>query len=245
MAKKAVTKFVHEAQYAAAVDFKRAAQLDRIYADGRLLPCDPVMKKVAAASQMSRVVRGEFPDRQFDVDFWQLQGDEAIFDAGWELVRLAQEVKGSNVELKPDFKDLLLVLNQNQVTYLIVGGYAVMKYTEPFYTKDLDVWIDPTPENAERTYKALLQFGAPVADLTVHDLTQPRVVFQFGMAPLRVDLMTSIDAVSFAEAWENRVESHFGGVPISLISLRDLIQNKAAANRDTDRIQLAGLRMRV
>jgi predicted nucleotidyltransferase len=195
-----------------------------------------------ASSPMSRVVRGGFPDRQFDVDFWQQQGDEAIFEAAWELVAIAEEFKGSSVELKPDFKDLLRVLNQNQVMYLIVGGYAVMKYTEPFYTKDLDIWIEPTPENARRTHEALIHFGAPMADLTVHDLAQPQIVFQFGMAPVRVDVMTSIDAVTFEEAWERRVQTDLGGIPISIISLQDLIRNKEAASRDTDKIHLSRLR---
>jgi len=194
-----------------------------------------------APSPMSRVVRGGFPDRQFDVDFWQQQGDEAIFEAAWELVTLAEEVKGSRVELKPDFQDLLRILNQHQVRYLIVGGYAVMKYTEPFYTKDMDIWIDPTPENAGRTHQALSRFGAPMADLTVQDLAQPQVVFQFGMAPVRVDVMTSIDAVTFDEAWKHRVETTLGGIAISIISLPDLIRNKEAAGRDTGQIHLSRL----
>ncbi|SPE40735.1 conserved hypothetical protein [Candidatus Sulfopaludibacter sp. SbA3] len=199
-------------------------------------------KKPAVPIVMSRVVRGGFPDRQFDVDFWQQLGDEAIFEAAWELVETAAEVNSWNVELKPDFKDLLRALNGHQVTYLIVGGYAVMKYTEPFYTKDMDIWIDATPENAKRAYAALVEFGAPLADLTVHDLTQPNIVFQFGMAPARVDVMTTIDAVTFTEAWTSRVETHLDGIPISVISLQDLIRNKEAANRDSDRIHLSRLR---
>lgn len=191
---------------------------------------------------MSRVIRGGFPDRQFDVDFWQEQGDEAIFAAAWELAELAVEIKGSNFELKPDFKDLLLLFNQHQVRCLIVGGYAVMKYTEPFSTKDIDIWIDPTPENAERAFAALVQFGAPMADLTVRDLTQPNTVFQFGVAPARVDVMTTIEAVTFPEAWQGRVETHLSGIPVSIISLPDLIRNKEAANRDSDRFHLKRLR---
>jgi len=201
-----------------------------------------IFKQFAAAAPMSRVVRGGFPDRQFDVDFWQQQGDEAIFEAAWELVGLAQELKGSNMELKPDFKDLLRLFNHHQVQYLIVGGYAVMKYTEPFYTKDMDIWVEPLPENAKRAYAALVEFGAPMADLTVHDLTQPHIVFQFGMAPARVDVLTTIDAVTFPEAWKNRVETQLSGIPISIISLGDLIRNKEAASRDTDRLHLKRLR---
>ncbi len=199
-------------------------------------------RQTAAPPPMSRVVRGGFPDRQFDVDFWQQQGDEAIFAAAWDLVALAEESRGASVELKPDFQDLLRLFNQHQVQYLIVGGYAVMKYTEPFYTKDMDIWVEATPENAQRAYGALVEFGAPMADLTVRDLTQPHVVFQFGMAPARVDVLTTIDAVTFPEAWENRVETHLGGIPISVISLQDLIRNKEAASRDTDRLHLKRLR---
>lgn len=191
---------------------------------------------------MSRVVRGGFPDRQFDVDFWQQQGDQAIFAAAWEMVELAAEFKASSVELKPDFKDLPRLFNQHQVQYLIVGGYAVMKYTEPFYTKDMDIWVEPTAENAKRAYAALVQFGAPMADLIVHDLTQPNIVFQFGIAPARVDVMTTIDAVTFPEAWDKRVETHLSDIPISIISLADLIRNKEAASRDSDRLHLKRLR---
>ncbi len=191
---------------------------------------------------MSRVVRGGFPDRQFDVDFWQAQGDEAIFEAALEMAVPPEELGGSSVQLKADFRDLLRLFNRHQVTCLIVGGYAVMKYTEPFYTKDMDIWVEATPENARRAFAALAEFGAPMSDLTVHDLTQPNTVFQFDMAPARVDVMTTIDAVSFSEAWKNRVESHLGDIPISLISLQDLIRNKEASNRDTDRVQLDRLR---
>lgn len=191
---------------------------------------------------MSRVVRGGFPDRQFDVDFWQAQGDEAIFEAAWEMAGFTAAFRGSSVELKSDFRDLLRLLNRYHVTYLLVGGYAVMKYTEPFYTKDMDIWVEPTPENAKRTYAALVDFGAPMADLTEQDLTQPHNVFQFGMPPFRVDVMTTIDAVAFADAWKNRVETQLGDTPLFLISLQDLIRNKEAASRDTDLVHLNRLR---
>jgi len=190
---------------------------------------------------MSRVVRGGFPDREFDVSFWQQQGDQAIFEAAWEMVVFAGEFKGLKVELKPDFKDLLRLLNQHQAKYLIVGDYAVMKYTEPFYTKDMDIWIESTSDNAKRTYEALVEFGAPLSDLTVQDLMQQDVVFQFGMAPARVDVMTSIDGVAFSDAWEQRVRTHLGDIPLSIISLHHLKQNKHAANRDTDKMHLASL----
>jgi hypothetical protein len=165
----------------------------------------------------------------------------AIFEAAWDMVGIAEAFKGSSVTLKPDFKDFLRLLNQHQVKYLIVGGYAVMKYTEPFYTKDIDVWIEPTSDNAKRTYQALVQFGAPLGDLTVNDLAHEHIVYQFGMAPTRVDVLTSISAVAFGEAWKDRVETRLDDIPISIISIEHLKQNKKAANRDTDKIHLARL----
>jgi hypothetical protein len=120
-------------------------------------------KPFVTPTAMSRVIRGSFPDRQFDVEFWQQQGDAAIFEAAWEMVETAEAFKGTHVELRPDFKDFLILLNKHQVEYLIVGGYAVMKYTEPFYTKEIDIWIHATPD-AKQTYQALIEFGAPDAD---------------------------------------------------------------------------------
>jgi hypothetical protein len=191
---------------------------------------------------MSRVVRGGYPDRAFDVEFWQAQGDSAIFDAARELVAFAAEFRGSDVELKADFKDLLRLLNQQQVRFLIVGGYAVMKYTEPFYTKDLDIWIEASSTNAERTYAALARFGAPLGDLSVEDLIEPETVFQIGMPPARIDILTSIENVEFQEAWERRVQMQWGDVPVSVVSLEHLIQNKEATGREMDKLQAERLR---
>ncbi len=105
----------------------------------------------------------------------------------------------------------------------------------------MDVWIEASPENANRTYSALVQFGAPMADLTVHDLTQAHIVFQFGKAALRIDIITSIDGVGFGEAWSDRVQTELANIPISIISIRHLKQNKQIANRDSDKIHLARL----
>jgi hypothetical protein len=86
----------------------------------------------------TRLVEGGFPDRSFDIEFWQEQGDEAIFAAAWEMVELAEE---GNRGRKPTLQRTLQLLNEFEVEYLIVGGYAFMKYGEPRYTKDLDVWV--------------------------------------------------------------------------------------------------------
>src|ERR1019366_10703366 len=89
--------------------------------------------------------------------------------------------------MNSDFEELLSIFNENGVRYLIVGGHAVMLYTEPRYTKDLDVWIDASAENAEQVYRSLLKFGAPLAGLTAKDFAEERTFYQMGIPPVRVD----------------------------------------------------------
>jgi predicted nucleotidyltransferase len=136
----------------------------------------------------------------------------------------------------PHYKDLLRILNQYQVEYLIVGGYAVMKYTEPQYTKDLDVWVDNSPDNSGRLFQALAKFGAPLQHdgITPETFSQKNVVYQIGVAPMRVDVLTHATGVHFADAWRRRIKSTFFGVPVHFISLEDLIANKQAAGRSSD-----------
>ena len=143
----------------------------------------------------------------------------------------------------PHYRDLLQALNEHRVEYLIVGGYAVMKYTEPRFTKDLDVWVDTSSENSTRLFQALASFGAPLAHdgVTPDTFTKPDIVYQIGVAPVRVDILTRISGVVFSDAWRNRVASTFFGVPVCLISLDDLIANKRAAGRTGDLDQLVRL----
>jgi hypothetical protein len=141
----------------------------------------------------------------------------------------------------PDFKDLLSALCAEGAEFIIVGAHAVMFHTVPRYTKDLDVWVRPAPENAARVHRALRAFGAPMADLTVEDLASPGTIFQIGIAPNRVDVLTSIDAVTFEEAWPRRVASTYGGVPIALLSVEDLLTNKRAAGRRQDLLDVEQL----
>jgi len=91
--------------------------------------------------------------------------------------------------VNPDFKDLLEAFNEEGVKYLIMGGYAVIKHTEPRFTKDLEVWVSPDSENAERVHAALKKFGAPVADLQAHDSTQKEFFFTMGIPPSRIDIL--------------------------------------------------------
>ena len=101
-------------------------------------------------------------------------------------------------------------------------------------TKDLDVWVRPEESNAQRVLRALSDFGAPLGDLTVDDLSKKNTIFQIGLPPLRIDVITDIDGVEFAEAWPDRVETSFGGAPTFVISRRHLITNKKTSARLQD-----------
>lgn len=141
------------------------------------------------------------------------------------------------------FKELLRKLNEHQARYLIVGAYAVMKYTEPRYTKDLDIWVDATADNANRVFKALAEFGAPMNSVTVADFANPELVFQIGIEPHRIDIMMQVKGLEFAQAWANRVEARFEDVAILLVSKEDLLISKTAAGRPQDLIDAAQLRL--
>jgi predicted nucleotidyltransferase len=144
-----------------------------------------------------------------------------------------------------DQKDILRVFNAHGVEYLIVGGHAVSQHAEPRATKDLDVFIRNDATNAERVFQALVEFGAPLAGLTVNDFrSHPEMTFQIGMDPIRVDLLQSIDGVAFEDAWERRVESTITteAIPVHFISLEDLIANKLASRRTRDLADVEALR---
>ena len=138
------------------------------------------------------------------------------------------------------YKELLRILNDHQVEYLIVGGYAVMKYTEPRFTKDLDVWVNRSPSNSDRLFRALAAFGAPLKNdgIIPDTFTKELIVYQIGVAPVRIDILTSISGVLFEDGWRHRVESVFAGVPVHFISLDDLVINKQASGRPSDLEQL-------
>jgi len=113
-----------------------------------------------------------------------------------------------------------------------------MKYTEPRFTKDLDLWVAVDRENAESTFSALKEFGAPLAGLTVDDFAKPGYFYQMGRAPLRVDIMMSIPGVEFEQAWPKRIDFVMGELSIPFISRGDLILSKKAAGRPQDKLDL-------
>ena len=136
----------------------------------------------------------------------------------------------------PHYKELLRLLNEFEVEYLIVGGFAVMKYGESRYTKDLDVWVGNSTSNAERVVNALRKFGAPLEHdgVTADTFAGRQVVYQIGVAPVRIDILTEITGVAFSAAWTKRVPGTFFGAPVNFISLDDLSINKRALGRSSD-----------
>ena len=138
------------------------------------------------------------------------------------------------MKISSDYKDLLRNLNKGGVRYLVVGGYAVMVYTEPHYTKDIDVWIDRSEVNAKAVFRALTAFGAPLRGLQPANFTAPEVFYQMGVDPVRVDILTSLPGLDFNSAWQRRTMVDFDGEPVPVISREDLLLVKAAAGRKRD-----------
>lgn len=143
----------------------------------------------------------------------------------------------------PDFKELLSVFNAHNVRYLVVGGYAVSVHAQPRATKDLDILIDPSSENSEALFAALVKFGAPVGGLAARDFVEPGSFFRMGAPPAMVDILSRIKGVEFASAWDRRVVREVeDGLDVPFISREDLLTAKLAAGRPEDLADAAALR---
>lgn len=137
--------------------------------------------------------------------------------------------------MNEDFLELLSELNAAEARFLVVGAYAVGIHGRPRATKDLDVWIEASEENAARVLTALRRFGAPLGDLQEGDLAVPGIGFKMGQPPCRIDILTEVSGLAFHDAWPRRVQAEMGGgVSCSVISVEDLIANKRAAARPQD-----------
>jgi hypothetical protein len=140
-----------------------------------------------------------------------------------------------------DFKDLLHEFDVCEVEFLIVGAHALAAHGLIRATKDLDIWIRPSLENAPRVYRALAIFGADLQDLTVEDLQKPEIIYQMGVEPIRIDVLTVIDGVNFDEAWNDRIKALLDDQPVWVISREHLIKNKKAAGREKDLLDVKWL----
>jgi hypothetical protein len=145
------------------------------------------------------------------------------------------------MEVQPDFKELLALLNAHAVDYVIVGGYALAYHGAPRYTADLDILVKSDAENSGRLIQALEEFGFEAAGLTSDDFQQPERVVQLGVPPIRVDILTSLTGVSWDDVSSGRVEAAYGGVPVPFIGRDHLIANKRALGRKRDLADLEAL----
>jgi hypothetical protein len=147
----------------------------------------------------------------------------------------------NTMEVQPDFRDLLALLNEHKVEYLIVGGYALAFHGAPRFTGDIDIFVRPHPDNAQRVLAALADFGFRFPNLTVDDFQDPNKVVQLGVPPVRVDLITSISGVSWEAADSSKEAGSFGDVPVCYIGRREYVNNKRAAGRKKDLADIEAL----
>jgi hypothetical protein len=147
--------------------------------------------------------------------------------------------------VEKDFLDFLRILNRNEVEYLVVGGYALMAHESPRYTGDLDIWINPTFENAERTVKAIDEFGFGSMKVTREDFLSKQYFIQIGFEPVRIDITSDLSGVTFDEAFPNRKIIDVDGMETPFIGIHELIKNKIASGRDQDMVDVKKLRKKL
>jgi hypothetical protein len=143
--------------------------------------------------------------------------------------------------MNPDFVDLLRAFVAADVRFLIVGAYALALHGRPRATGDLDVWIEATPENAQRVMRALAAFGAPLAEVSDADFACAGVTYQIGIPPGRIDILTELTGITFAEAWTDRLRRPFGDVAVDFIGRASFIRNKRATGRPRDLGDIEGM----
>jgi len=136
--------------------------------------------------------------------------------------------------LNEDYKDMLHALSEERVRFLLVGAYALAAHGYPRATMDIDIWVMPSPENAEAVFRALRRFGAPFQNLTKTDLQAEGTVFQIGVAPRRIDMITAASGLQFESAYRNSIPIVIAGIEVRILSIDDLIINKKATGRTKD-----------
>jgi len=138
--------------------------------------------------------------------------------------------------LNEDYKEILQILLNNKVGFLIVGAYAMGAYGYPRATGDFDIWVKVSAENSKKIYKSLSEFGAPLSDVTEKTFTKKRIIFQIGVAPRRIDIITHIDGVIFEEAYKTKEVIEIDGLQMPFLSKENLIKNKQSTGRKKDEL---------
>ena len=145
------------------------------------------------------------------------------------------------MEVQPDFRDLLALFNAHKVDYMIVGGYALAFHGAPRFTGDLDIFVKPDPDNAQRISDALDKFGFKSSGLTKEDFQSLAKVVQLGVPPVRIDIITSLTGVSWEEAFAGRKQGKYGDIPVHYIGREQFVANKRALGRKRDLADLEAL----
>jgi hypothetical protein len=143
--------------------------------------------------------------------------------------------------MNPHFVEILRAFRDESVEYLVIGAHALAAHGHVRATLDIDLWVRPTPENARRTWRAVQRFRAPLAKMRVEDFAEPDVLYQIGLPPSRIDIMTSVTGLEFEAAWPNRIMATFGDVTTPVLGLDDMRTAKRAAGRLKDLADLEEL----
>lgn len=145
------------------------------------------------------------------------------------------------MRVEKDFVELLELFNKNKVKYCIIGAFAVGFWGYPRYTKDIDIIVEPTVENAKKIMLALKGFGVVITDLSEDDFSQEHKIIQLGVEPVRIDILTSIEGLNFHDIWENKKTGDYGNQKVFFMGRDELIKSKKKANRDSDKIDIGKL----
>lgn len=145
------------------------------------------------------------------------------------------------MKTEKDYEEFLALLNKYKVKYCIIGAFALAFHVEPRYTKDIDILIEASAENAENLLQVLHEFGFGSLKLAPSDFSTPGSIIQLGYEPVRIDIITSIQGLDFADIWENRIQGPYGGQTVNFIDRENLIKSKKISNRSQDRTDLERL----
>ncbi|NCX98645.1 MAG: hypothetical protein EBX35_08745 [Planctomycetia bacterium] len=143
--------------------------------------------------------------------------------------------------MNPHFAAILRLFHEENVEFLVIGAHALAAHGHVRATLDIDLWVRPTPENARRVWRALERFRAPLSKMEIGDFAEPEVLYQIGVPPSRIDIMTSVTGLAFDAAWPNRLTAMFGDVPAPVLGLADMRTAKRAAGRLKDLADLEEL----
>jgi predicted nucleotidyltransferase len=143
--------------------------------------------------------------------------------------------------LNEDYKEMLQLLLEEHVDFMIVGAYALGTHGYPRATGDIDIWVKPNNINSKKLYKALARFGAPLGQIQIDEFSTEGIIFQIGVIPRRIDIITKIDGVTYEEADEDKIIVEIEGLKIPVISLEKFIRYKMATGREKDELDIKTL----